>query len=144
MSSVDRGPFGRVATTSPSGAAALSVVTSHPAPGVVLVRVIGEIDFATVDRCRRALYHARRDATRQETDLDLVVCDLTAVTFLGAAATGILAEADVVTRRHGATLRLVADTRAVRRVLRVTGLDRMIPVETRISDALAARPEQRT
>lgn len=147
MPSVDHEPFYGAASMPTSGEAALSVAMTHPAPGVVLVRVIGEIDLVTVDRCRRVLCHACREATtcyQGDPDLGLVVCDLTAVTFLGAAATGMIAETNSFTRRHGARLRLVADTRAVRRVLQLTGLDREIPVDTRISDALAARPEQHT
>lgn len=127
----------------------LVVAATTPAPGVVVVRAIGEIDLLTAPGWRRVLVGAIRIASPASEAVaplpgsgtrSLLVCDLSPVTFLGASGLDVLVELDELGTRHGIDLRVVAASRHVRRVLQLTGLDRRFRVEPRLERAVAPTP----
>jgi anti-sigma B factor antagonist len=67
----------------------------------------------------------------------IVVVDLRRVDFLGAAGLSVLVEADSRARAQDITLRVVASTHAVCRVLSITGLDQALSVYAALEPALA-------
>lgn len=117
----------------------LSVSVHRPEPDRVLLRAHGEVDLGTVDGLRDLLAGVGHPDPAAGTGPVHVVCDLSGITFLGAVGVGALAEAGEAARRRGAALCLVATTRPVRRVLELCGLDRELPVASRLTDALDHR-----
>jgi anti-sigma B factor antagonist len=107
------------------------VVTSRGSPGVRVVEVAGPVDLLTAPDLAHHLFLAVTDES------PLVVVDLRRVDFLGAAGLGVLVEADNHARARHTVLRVVASTRAVCRVLRITGLDRTLAVYPALEPALA-------
>ncbi|MFC0505829.1 STAS domain-containing protein [Micromonospora costi] len=84
------------------------------------VRAVGEIDIATVGALRSALWAApARPVLR---------LDLSGVRLLSAAGVRALAAAHLRLRAQGGELVLVDPDPVVARVLRVTGLHRVVPV----------------
>ncbi|WFE40572.1 anti-sigma factor antagonist [Micromonospora sp. WMMD998] len=87
---------------------------------VVELRPVGEIDIATVSAFRAALWAApARPVLR---------VDLSGVRLLSAAGVRALAAAHLRVRARGGELVLVDPEPVVARVLRVTGLHRVVPV----------------
>jgi anti-sigma B factor antagonist len=99
--------------------------------GSVVVEVSGEIDIGTASAVREATDEALRGRPRR------LVVDLSGVSFLGSAGVAVLAAADHRQRGQGGDLRVVAATRATRRVLELTGLDEQLSVHATLADALA-------
>ena len=108
----------------------IAVATSRPRSDVYLVTLTGELDMATAPVVRD---HLRRVATTRPAAL---VIDLTAVTFLGGAGLALLVEARHAT--HGGLQVVAAPDGPVRRALRLTRVDTLLPLHTRVADALAA------
>jgi anti-anti-sigma factor len=143
-----------------------SLVISATAPrtGVVVLRAIGEIDLVTAPAWRRTLGAAVRivggavppgpaaESAESAEDIAAVprrtpnrlVCDLSAVTFLGARGLDVLAELMAETAEHGVELVLVVDPRGlVRRLLSIADLDGGVPVCHQLEQAVAAAPPVR-
>jgi anti-anti-sigma factor len=97
---------------------------------VVDLRAFGEIDIATVASFRAALWAAPvRPVLR---------LDLSGVVLLSATGVRALAAAHLRVRARGGELVLVDPAPVVARVLRVTGLDRVLPVrESALAGAAA-------
>ncbi|GAA3756014.1 STAS domain-containing protein [Micromonospora maritima] len=98
---------------------------------VVVLRPVGEIDIATVTAFRAALWAAPvRPVLR---------VDLSGVRLLSAAGVRALVAAHLRVRARGGELVLVDPDPVVSRVLRVTGLHRVLPVResTRPPELLA-------
>jgi anti-sigma B factor antagonist len=86
---------------------------------LAVLSVRGEIDALTTPRLEAEL-------DRQLADLpELLVLDLSGVTFLASSGLAVLIRAAQVTGEHGRRLRLVVGTRAVRRPLQITGSDQL-------------------
>jgi anti-anti-sigma factor len=137
-----------------------SLVISATAPraGVVVLRAIGEIDLVTAPAWRRTLGAAVRivesavppgPAAESAEDIAAVprrtpnrlVCDLSAVTFMGARGLDVLAELMAQTAEHGVELVLVVDPRGlVRRLLSIADLDGRVPVCHQLEQAVAGSP----
>ena len=100
-------------------------------PGYVLVTVAGEVDFATAPGLRKRLFALAR-AGRP------LVADLDGVSFIDAAGLGVLAGAARRAAAHGASLHVVCARRRTRRLFRVTGLDRAIPLVDSLAEVLRA------
>lgn len=100
--------------------------------GVRLVTVTGEVDMLTVRTLREVLAPLAADPA-----VELVVCDLSRVTFFGCAGVTALLDArsDMVGR--GACLRLVARGHAVMRPLTVTGTLELLSVSEDVRSALS-------
>ncbi|HZZ45637.1 MAG TPA: STAS domain-containing protein [Pseudonocardia sp.] len=101
------------------------VITEHESVGgSALVAVAGEVDMLTVDELRQALMAAEaRSAT------EIVVLDLTEVSFLGSAGLVVLVDAAQRLAGRGGSLRLVVGAqRAVSRSLQASALDEVLTV----------------
>jgi anti-anti-sigma factor len=88
---------------------------------VIVLR--GELDIASADCAGEAL----RAATQAHQD---VVVDVSRVTFAGSTFVNILLRA-----QRRARLQIAAPSRVVARVLRITGIDLVIPVHPTVEDA---------
>jgi anti-sigma B factor antagonist len=99
-------------------------VDTFRAAGHETVRVRGELDIATAPLLRSALdgVYARRPAR--------VEVDLSGVTFLDASSLGTLIAARRRLAAQRAVLVLVDPSPIVRRVLDITGLDRVVEVRS--------------
>lgn len=96
--------------------AALRLAVEWPAPGVVVVRIGGEIDVATVPRLAE-LIRQRLTAAALQT----VVLDLSAVSFASSAAVELLLHVQRRAEHRGVGL-LVVTGGVVLRLLVITGL----------------------
>jgi anti-sigma B factor antagonist len=106
-------------------------VGQHP-DGYVEVVAAGEIDFAT----HRALLG--RLAAEIERGHSRILLDLSSVTFCDSTGIGMLVRIFRQAAQRGGWLRLAGPVPAVRRVLEITNLDRMIPVFDSVTDARKA------
>ncbi|MCV7009040.1 STAS domain-containing protein [Mycobacterium gordonae] len=95
---------------------------------VAVVQLRGEIDAANAEDLGRYL-RGVGGAARE------MVADLTGVTFLGAAGVRQLVALEVDCGNRGAQWVLVADP-VLRRLLRVVGADRVLPVSGSLDQAL--------
>jgi len=98
--------------------------------GVPVLCVRGEIDVATSPELRDVL-----------TDLitpgpELVIVDLTEVTFIDSTGLGVLVGAVGDMRARGADLRLVVTQPQIIKLLALTGLDEVFSVLSNASDAV--------
>jgi anti-sigma B factor antagonist len=100
-------------------------------PGYVVVSVAGEIDIATVSRLRERLSALAAGGVP-------LVADLDQVSFIDATGLGALAGAAREAAAHGTTLHVVCTRSQTRRLFRVTGLDRQIPLARDLAEALHA------
>ncbi len=91
---------------------------------VVVVHVVGELDMITAPELEENLEKACARAQPS----GFVVADLSAVTFMGSAAMGVLLDIDKRCRSQATPLRVVATTTATTHPLQVTGLDRILGV----------------
>ncbi|GAB2678623.1 hypothetical protein GCM10009743_63600 [Kribbella swartbergensis] len=105
-------------------------VTEELEPGVLLVRLSGEIDIATTDFAAEAIRAAVAPPAR------LVLIDVSAVTFCSSAGLGNLVEARNLAGRHNITLALVGVGRPVDRPLAVTGLGGQFRIFSTVEEAL--------
>jgi anti-sigma B factor antagonist len=96
----------------------------------IVVRLGGELDLYNVDQVRAALETAisKRPGA--------VVVDLAQVEFIDSTALGALVEAR--SKIGNGALRLASPQLATRRTLKVSGLDRHLPVHDSVEAALAA------
>ncbi|MHC1562217.1 STAS domain-containing protein [Actinomycetospora sp. C-140] len=132
-------------------AGVLTVAPTQPRRGLVLVRVLGEIDMLTAPRLRDVLHGAVQtaaddrdigaDATADD-EHPSVVCDLDGVTFLGASGLDVIASTQRSSAARRVQLVLVASHRTVVRPLRLTALDRRVTL-TDTHPALDRRGEVR-
>ena len=98
-----------------------------------VLHLVGEIDTLTAPLLRAQL-------DTQISDNELLVLDLTEVTFLGSAGLAVLVAAkdDAESRRH--RLRVVPGSRIVVRALQATGLLNIFDVADGVPEALRAAP----
>ncbi len=89
-----------------------------------VVHVGGEVDLATCPQLRGVLA-----GLIDQGIYDLVV-DLEQVSFLDSSGIGVLMGAHRRLREHGGGLRLAAPSARVRRVLEVTGVTTVLPIDT--------------
>lgn len=108
------------------------VVATRGSPLVRVVQAAGEIDLLTAPELAAQLTAALAGPTPL-----IVVVDLQQVDFLAAAGLGVLVATDWQARQQHTTLRIVATTHPVRRVLRVTGLDQTLAIYPALDLALA-------
>src|SRR5580700_7448132 len=87
-------------------------------PGYVVVTVAGEVDIATVARLRERLSALAR------------------VSFIDATGLGALAGAAREAAAQGTSMYVVCTRTQTRRLFRVTGLDRQIPLARDLAEVL--------
>lgn len=107
-------------------------VTEQLEPGVLLVRLSGEIDIATTDFAAESIRAAVAPPAR------LVLIDVSAVTFCSSAGLGNLVEARNLAGQHNINLALVGVGRPVDRPLAVTGLGGQFRIHSTVAEALAS------
>lgn len=90
----------------------------------------GELDLYTSERLRERLADALERGGRQ------LLVDLTGVTFMDSTALGVLVEAAKALKSSGGQLVVVADDRRVTRVIEITGLERVLRIESSLPEAV--------
>lgn len=110
----------------------VSVSTRTTDDGIAVVEVAGEVDVYTAPTLRQHL----RDATAG--GAQRIVVDMTEVKFLDSTGLGVLVGAMGRIREVDGNLRLVVSSDHILKVLRITGLDGLIPVDDDVDAALAA------
>ena len=111
--------------------ARVMTIRARREPGYVFVTVSGEVDIATVARLRERL------AALAVRGVPLVA-DLDQVSFIDATGLGALARAARDAAAQGVSLYVVCDRPQTRRLFRVTGLDRQIPLARDLAEVLRA------
>jgi anti-sigma B factor antagonist len=106
----------------------VDVRVDRPAVGLVVVKVSGEVDILAAPTLRRCLDETVPAA-------DSLVLDLGDTTFFGAAGLSVLVHAASLADRFGTRWAFAASA-AVLRPLRVTNLDRELPVCLDFASAL--------
>jgi anti-sigma B factor antagonist len=101
------------------------------AQGLVVLRVVGEVDLATVGWLREHLHKY------MSSDYRGVILDCTKVSFLAACGIGLLVEIAERARAEGMALRLVAQTPLVLRALEVALADQLVPRAATVAEAVA-------
>jgi anti-sigma B factor antagonist len=90
--------------------------------GACVVALRGEFDVATADLDRLAELVQQSDSS--------VVVDLDAVTFVDSTALGLLVGFQKLVNQRGLAFAIRRPTRRVEQLLAITGLDRVLGVET--------------
>jgi anti-sigma B factor antagonist len=90
--------------------------------GVVCLRPEGELDYATIEALRERL--GQLDAHRKTVRLDLG-----GLTFVATAGLGVLLDASTRAHEHGAKLTFYHGRPEVERVLKLSGVDRLLTFE---------------
>jgi|SRR6266705_1971379 len=94
-----------------------------------IIEVEGEIDAHTAPQLKSAIA-----ALVDQGNFELVA-DLEQVTFMDSTGLGVLVGALKRVREKGGDLRIVCTRRAILRVLEITGLDKVIPLYSAVSEA---------
>ena len=99
-----------------------------------VVIVDGDLDAATAPRLHAELVLLCEDG------IDRIVLDLRRMTFVDSFGLGVIVSAKKRLSQQGNSLCLVAeaDQRTLRRVLEITGLERILPVHPSITEAVDA------
>lgn len=111
----------------PSRHAPLTVRRTEYRPGLVVLTFAGEIDARTLPVLEHELAAAPPGTT---------VVDLTQVAFLGLAGARVLAAAAERAGTAGGRFGVVATSRTLARLFRITGLAGVVPMFASLSDAL--------
>jgi anti-sigma B factor antagonist len=98
--------------------------------GCCVVVASGEADLHAAPELDRSIRNCEGG------DVKLVVVDLTEATLLDSTALGILVAAHGRLAKQGIPLKLVCTNRLIRRVLAISGLDRVFDIYTSSSAAL--------
>jgi anti-sigma B factor antagonist len=98
---------------------------------LALVSVSGELDLYTAEHVRNGIDEA--DAVGADT----VVLDLSESSFIDSTALGVLVQETKRLEGRGHSLVLVTNDPRIRRVLEVTGLDRVFLTYATLHDALS-------
>jgi anti-sigma B factor antagonist len=109
--------------------AKVMTIRARREPGYVVVTVVGEVDIATVARLRERLSALTVSGVP-------LVADLDQVSFIDATGLGALARAARDAAAPGVSLYVVCDRPQTRRLFRVTGLDRQIPLARDLAEVL--------
>jgi anti-sigma B factor antagonist len=108
--------------------------TVHPNGQGVMLRVGGEVDLATAPQLRAKLVDLVEVG-----EAGSVVVDLTPVAFMDAAGLGVLLATHERARANGGRVLLVCPEGPVLRVLRLTGMDKVLSLYGSLAEAVAAQ-----
>jgi anti-sigma B factor antagonist len=97
--------------------------------GYAIVAVAGQIDISTVTPLRERLFEMA------DSGAPLVV-DLEQVSFIDSVGLGALVGAAKRAAEHGGSLRVACPLPKIRHLVRLTGLDRRIPLAHTLDEAL--------
>jgi anti-sigma B factor antagonist len=97
-----------------------------------VVLVVGDLDAATAPRLHEELVQLA------EAGIDRIVLDVRRMTFVDSFGLGVIVAAKKRLSQDGNALCLVADEdqRTLRRVLQITGLDKVLPVHGSVTEAV--------
>jgi anti-sigma B factor antagonist len=112
----------------------ITLDTSSPAPGQIVIDVGGEVDMLTSPQLRSAVL----DQFATGAGVELVVLDLDSVTFLGTSGLAALIEVREAAHAAGVELRLACTARRVLRPLTIAGLIPLFDIHDTIDRALAS------
>jgi anti-sigma B factor antagonist len=112
----------------------ITLSTTRPAPGQVVIEVGGEVDMLTSPQLRATVLDQFADSA----GVELVVLDLDGVTFLGTSGLAVLIEVREAAHAAGVELRLACTARRVLRPLTIAGLIPLFDIHDTIDRALAA------
>lgn len=116
-------PQAPVGQSEPTDKGLLCLRVEYRPVGIATVRVGGEVDLLSAPRLHELL------KSRLHSKLDNVVLDLTDVSFMSVAGAQVLSQVATYAADSGTAFGIVADgSRAVRRVLRATGLRERLPL----------------
>jgi anti-sigma B factor antagonist len=105
-------------------------VTVSEQGGTPVLEAQGEIDVASAPEFHASL----ADLIGQ--DPDIVIVDMSGVTFIDSTGLGVLVAAEKEMREGGHDLRLVVTQPQIIRLLELTGLDKVFTVSSTTSDAV--------
>jgi anti-sigma B factor antagonist len=100
--------------------------------GLSVVRADGELDVSTAPQLRQTITTALDDGG------GTVIVDLTTVTFMDSTTLGVLIGAHNRVRETGGALGLVCPDDRIRRVFRITGLDKVFTLYDTVPAAATA------
>lgn len=106
-------------------------VQSSEQDGVTVVAPVGEFDISTVEMLREIF------ASSVTEESNRMVLDLSGTEFVDSLALGVMLGAGRRANEWGGWVRLVAPTPPVRRVLAVTGLDKVFGMYDTVDQAIA-------
>lgn len=109
---------------------ALTIEVRHE-QGYAIVTAAGEIDISTVTRLREPLFEMAASGAP-------LVIDLDQVSFIDSVGLAVLVGTANRAAEHGSTLQVVCAPPKIRQLVRLTGLDRRIPLVSTLDEALAA------
>ena len=98
--------------------------------GTLVVSAHGDVDLVTAAELETELLETVRDGARR------VIVDLTEATFVESSAIHALLRAGQRLQWRGRELAVVCGNPTVKRVLDITGVDRVLPVHTTIEQAV--------
>jgi len=111
------------------------VITTREVGDRTVVSVVGEVDIASAGALDAVLSEAIASGRTH------LVVDLDEVGFLDSTGLGVLVKSLKRTREAGGSLTVVTESERVLKVIRITGLDAVIPLFASVDLALAAVPE---
>ena len=106
-------------------------ITVRSERGVVIAAVTGEIDISTAGGLRERLFELAEGS-------EPLIVDLDRVTFIDSAGLGALVGTSRRAAEHGGSLRAVCTQPQTKKLLWMTGVDRRIPLEASLDEALAS------
>jgi len=95
-----------------------------------VVAVTGEIDLFTAPDFKRSV------AAPIDEGVSRVVVDLTKTTFIDSSSLGVLIGAHRRLKLRGGSLTIVCDNEAIAKTFRITGLDGVFTLVTKLDDAV--------
>jgi anti-sigma B factor antagonist len=101
----------------------------HRLRGVTVITIGGELDLVTADELESFVRWAHRPG-------DQVVLDLTGVGFLDCSGLRALLRVHHEVSRNGGVCRLAAPQPIAGRILKITGVDRCVPVHASRAEAV--------
>ena len=107
------------------------ITVAHVGESMTVVAVHGELDLHSAVELRAAV------GTESGVQGSRLVVDLVGATLVDSTALGIIAGAARSRTRLGGSVTVVASDPRLLRIFRLTGLDRTIPVERSLAEAIA-------
>lgn len=115
---------------------ALTIEVRHE-QGCAIVTAAGEIDISTVTPLRERLFEAAASGVP-------LVVDLEQVSFIDSVGLAVLVGAGKRAAAHGGTVQVACALPKIRELVRLTQLDRRIPLFHTLDEALAFRATSST
>jgi anti-sigma B factor antagonist len=108
----------------------LSIQISDMPEGLIICRLVGELDLSTICQFRQAAAGIAPGSR--------LLIDLSGVSFLDSAGLGALVGAIRRARELGGDVAVACHRRALTRLLLTVGLDRVVTITDNVDDAMVA------